>query len=277
MASFKVGSDPEIFLVDDEGTLRSAIGTVGGTKKFPRHITGGSVQEDNVLLEFNTNPASSNTEFVTNHVNIMKNISAMQDLKGLNLSVQATGEFDDEELSHPKARVAGCEPDFNAWSMSMNAPPDLSATNLRSGAGHLHISTDWMGSTRDREGAVERCDFVKALDVALGIPSVLMDNDKVRRSLYGKAGCHRPKFLSFGDKYNGVEYRTLSNFWLKSEELMMWAYDNVEYAVGWRGDWMHKINKDKILADAIQQTINTSDEGMAMELIDEFALEVVNV
>jgi hypothetical protein len=271
----QVGSDPEIFLKNGQGKLVSAINTVGGTKKFPRPIAGGSVQEDNVLLEFNTIPASTCDEFVRNHINIMKSISEIPVLKGLELSIQATGEFDEDELSHPSARRAGCEPDFNAWTMSINSPPDLSSTNLRSGAGHLHISTDWMGDERNREGAVERCNLVKALDIALGIPSVLMDDDKVRRTLYGKAGCHRPKFLSYGDKYNGLEYRTLSNFWLKTEEMMRWAFENVEYAVSQTNEWVHELNKDKRLADAVQQTINGSNEGMAIDLAGHFNLEVL--
>lgn len=272
---FAVGSDPEVFLVNNNGDLVSAIGTVGGSKKFPRMIPFGSVQEDNVLLEFNTKPATSSEDFVFNHMDIMRHINHMEELKDLKISIQATGYFDDSELTHPKARVAGCEPDYNAWLMGMNQPPDLSATNLRSGAGHLHISTDWMGDQRNREGAVERCRLVKALDIALGIPSVMMDDDTTRRSLYGKAGCHRPKFTGFGDKYNGVEYRTLSNFWLSDQELMAWAYENVEYAISCMNDWNAMLDSGELSGDEIQRIINESDVDAAMDLIDELSLEVV--
>lgn len=274
---FAVGSDPEVFLVDNNGKLRSAIDTVGGSKRFPRPVPFGSVQEDNVLLEFNTTPAMSSEEFVANHVNVMKSINQIDILseRALSVSIQATGVFDNEELSHPRARIAGCEPDFNAWNMSMNTPPDLSETNLRSGAGHLHVSCPWMGKERNRDGAVERCDLVKAFDISLGLPSVLMDDDKVRRDLYGKAGCHRPKFTGFGDKYDGVEYRTLSNFWLRSEELMRWAYENVEYGIKNMSEWIAELDADRELAQSVQKCINDSDEGLAIDLVTHFNLEVV--
>jgi len=57
---------------------------------------------------------------------------------------------------------------------------------------------------------------IPLLDLFCGIPSVLLDisNDaKIRRQLYGKAGDYRLPF-------HGIEYRTLSNFWIKSYPLM---------------------------------------------------------
>ena len=55
------------------------------------------------------------------------------------------------------------------------------------------------------------------MDCFHGIISVLLDSSKSsarRKELYGKAGAHRPKDY-------GVEYRVLSNYWLKSPELVM--------------------------------------------------------
>ena len=48
---------------------------------------------------------------------------------------------------------------------------------------------------------------------------MLLDDGAKRRELYGKAGAYRVKPY-------GVEYRVLSNFWLKSPALMQWVYDN---------------------------------------------------
>ncbi len=68
------------------------------------------------------------------------------------------------------------------------------------------------------------CQLVKQLDYFLGIPSLLLDKDEERRHLYGKAGAFRPKPY-------GVEYRVLSNFWLKSPELMRWVYNTTHLAI----------------------------------------------
>src|SRR3546814_1862742 len=54
-------------------------------------------------------------------------------------------------------------------------------------------------------------DLVKQLDWYLGLWSLGKDKDKVRRSLYGKAGACRIKPY-------GVEYRVLSNFWIKNKK-----------------------------------------------------------
>jgi hypothetical protein len=70
--------------------------------------------------------------------------------------------------------------------------------------------------------------------MVLGVPATLIDTDTARREFYGKAGSFRPKdTINFDadigpDPYDGVEYRTLSNFWLKSEELMGWVWNGVE-------------------------------------------------
>jgi hypothetical protein len=58
--------------------------------------------------------------------------------------------------------------------------------------------------------------MVPILDIVVGNTCVLIDRDPAnieRRKVYGKAGEHRIKDY-------GIEYRTLSNFWLRSYQLM---------------------------------------------------------
>lgn len=58
--------------------------------------------------------------------------------------------------------------------------------------------------------------IIPLLDLFVGIPSVLIDRDegaKERRKQYGKAG-------DFRYQPHGIEYRTLSNFWLYSYPMM---------------------------------------------------------
>ena len=57
---------------------------------------------------------------------------------------------------------------------------------------------------------------IPLIDLIAGIPSVLIDrsgNNKKRRKIYGKAG-------DFRYQPHGIEYRTLSNFWIKSYTMM---------------------------------------------------------
>ena len=64
-----LGCDPELFVKSLEtGEIVSAEGKIGGTKREPRAISdsGHSVQEDNVMVEFNIPPSKSSQEFVDN-------------------------------------------------------------------------------------------------------------------------------------------------------------------------------------------------------------------
>lgn len=220
MKGLSVGSDPEFFLKDKEGELVSSVGLLGGTKDNPRQTPHGYVQEDNVTAEVNSTPSVSKLEFITNHQLILKDLEDI--LTPLNLSVDISGSaiFKDELLSHPQALKSGCLPDFNAWEMCENEEVNYMTTNVRAAGGHLHISSPSMITPMDR------VRFCRALDMELALPSVIHDEDSLRRELYGKAGAFRFK-MKENDGYDGLEYRTLSNYWMKNESLMGFVYDKI--------------------------------------------------
>jgi hypothetical protein len=115
-----------------------------------------------------------------------------------------------------EARELGCDPDYNAWTGKVNPVPDVE-TPFRTGAGHIHIG--WtQGQNPKNEAHLQVCrHLIRNLDYVT-MPTTLVDTDVTRRKLYGAAGAFRPKSY-------GVEYRTPSNFWLASDELMGWMYD----------------------------------------------------
>jgi hypothetical protein len=154
-------------------------------------------------------------------------------------------------MQHPLAHVFGCEPDWCAWTGNTNPKPVPPHPFLRSAGGHIHVETQ-----------EDKHQVVKGMDLFLGIPSVLMDDGELRKQLYGKAGALRYK------EY-GVEYRTLSNFWIFKEELIKWVWRNTARA-------LENVSMDYTpYADEIQQAINNSDKALAKKLIDQFQLEVV--
>ena len=103
------------------------------------------------------------------------------------------------------------------------------------------------------------------MDFFLGLPSLAYDNDKLRREMYGKAGCYRPKPY-------GVEYRTLSNAWLKSEKLMRWVFRNTQEGM------RRLVNGDALFNKYgdIQAIINNSDKTEAMKIVKAEKIEVCN-
>jgi hypothetical protein len=229
MKFLSIGSDPEAFLRNSKGELVSAIGLVPGTKSVPYKTTNGSVQHDNILAEFNSKPANSLADFINNHRLIIGDLTDILKPLDLRLDFIASALCSDELLSDPISRIAGCDPDFDAWNLCRNTPASYTFTSLRAAGGHVHIAFD-----QSVNNPKARIDFVRSLDMVLGVPSVLIDNDSARRTVYGKAGSFRPKDtinsldgVNF-DPYDGVEYRTLSNFWLKSESYMAFIWNGVE-------------------------------------------------
>jgi len=248
-----VGSDPEVFLKDSSGNTVSAIGIIPGHKRDPFKTANGYVQPDNISAEFNSKPSLSKSEFINNHKLVLKDLEDI--IKPLDLSL----------LEHPDARKAGCDPDMNAWTMIPNRKPVL-VGGLRAAGGHLHISFD-QADCEGKEGVDNRRAFILCCDLVLGIPSVILDEDKARKKLYGNAGSCRFKFKEYYDPYNGAEYRTLSNFWLKSEELMGSIFDSVERVYNNLSELTEVCNKE---GDNIISIINTGNSELAKSFIKKY-------
>lgn len=254
-----IGSDPECFLRDSQGNLVSSIGIIPGSKDVPTPTPHGSIQPDNITAEFNSLPSYSLEEFIRNHQLIIKDLEDV--IKPLDLHLDFIGSVlaAPSLLSHPAARAAGCSVDYNAWKLCENDPANYNFTNVRAAGGHLHISFDQAVNSPEN-----RIKMVRGLDLVLGVHSVLLDPDTVRRELYGKAGAFRPKDKAFNDPYDGIEYRTLSNFWLRSTELMTTIYNGVKKVY----DNLEEISK---LAndneDRIIHCINTGDKQIAPSLL----------
>ena len=257
ISKIKLGTDPELFIANDTEVV-SAEGLIGGTKEAPKYITdeGHAIQEDNVMVEFNTPPCSSAEEF-TKEINVVLTyLEATLGLQGLKLHYSASEVLDPKYLHTKQARTFGCEPDYNAYLRRANTPPEASS-KLRTAGGHIHVGYPNAGDV----GQVE--DIVRAMDLFLGVPSVIMDKDDRRKTMYGKAGAFRFKDY-------GLEYRTLSNFWIYTDELKQWAFNSTIAAIKFVND---ADNREKLysMEDKIQTAINSNNKELANELIASFA------
>lgn len=255
-----LGADPEVFLHNLQHELRSSIGKIGGSKLHPMPLPLGDgycVQEDNVAVEFNIPPAASMQEFVES---IRKTLSFLNDgIKselGLEFSNLSAAYFPKEELKDPAALEFGCDPDYNAWTGKRNPRPKATDDTLRSCGGHVHIGLS---------DSVDKQSVIRFMDLHLGVPSVLMDNGELRKQLYGKAGAYR-------DKVYGVEYRTLSNFWIFQDKTIEWVWKATERAVA-AAESRHVL--DDAMATNIQEAINNNNKKLAESLVNHYQLEMV--
>ena len=256
-----LGADPEFFLLDTtSNTIVSAEGLIGGTKDQPIPISenGHAIQEDNVMAEFNIPPCIDAKTFNRELKFVIDSINDR--LPGhLVPCIKPSNEFDESVLTSEQAKMFGCDPDYNVWEMRENKAPEASTT-LRTCGGHIHVGY--------ADHTMEDSEFIiQAMDLFLGVPSIIMDTDTRRREMYGKAG-------SFRFKDYGVEYRTLSNFWIATENLRKWAFNNTMKAIEWLnagGEFSEQ------LQERIVDCINNQNVELARELVKEFNIEIVEV
>lgn len=270
----QVGADVEHFLVDGEGRGVSAIGLIGGSKKSPRAILGGggfAVQEDNVALEYNIPPAKDQWRFVYNLMRINDELERMcRDDLGLGRAIVPSMKFDAKQLAHPLAKRAGCDPDVCVWTRDYNPTVKLDEV-MRAAGGHVHISF-LIGDKKPEFPAdlTEVESLIMALDIFLAVPATLIDKDRDRRKMYGKAGAFRLK-----PEYGGVEYRTLSNFWTQEPKYMGWVFQQVERAINYvnnNGPMAHaKLSQYK---DVIAKAVNDGCAQTASRLTMDYNIKI---
>ena len=259
----KLGCDPEIFLKDAAGGLIASCGRIGGTKYAPRPLPigdGFAVQEDNVAIEFNIPPADSCDAFVGNIGQAMSFLQNMVSLQGLHFGQESAALFPWEQLESEEAKTFGCDPDYNAWTGRINPKPKAADARLRSAGGHIHIGD--LGQELSRQDIVR---IIKLMDLSAGVPSVLLDEGIMRKELYGKRGAFRPKPY-------GLEYRTLSNFWVFDPKLVAWAWRATSFAVdAWRNNTINPDEDDATILDAI----DNNNREAAMHLVGKYNLVMV--
>ena len=251
--NWTIGTDPELFLEKD-GKIISAEGLIGGTKNEPKPISdkGHFIQEDNVMVEFNIPPCNNAKDFVDNINFVREHLETLASLKGMKLNYTTSNKFDKKTLSTPQASQFGCEPSYNVYLKDISPTPN-SKSLWRGCGGHLHIG--WDKPTQEN---TERVIYV--MDMILGLNSIILDPDTMRRKNYGKAGEFR--FKSFG-----CEYRTLSNFWIKNDKLINWVYESTSLVI----DIVNSDIVDNLIekySNTVREAINNSDKNLAKNTLN---------
>lgn len=133
-----IGADPELFIVDNNNKVISAVGLIPGEKGKPYVADdmpkGFGIEIDNILGEFNIPPVTSKRGFVTN-INYMKNyIDNFVKQINPNYGIQciASRMVDDDQLQSDEAKLFGCMPDYNVYTEKKNKKPNAKNQNLRS-------------------------------------------------------------------------------------------------------------------------------------------------
>lgn len=175
-------------------------------------------------------------------------------------------KIDKKELARldEKNQKFGCMPSKNSYNESGAKLAAVDATKYRnrSAGGHIHIGADTPEFKEMLKTNPE--DIVMMLDIICGNICVLIDRDKgnvTRRKLYGRAGEYRLPV-------HGLEYRTLSNFWLQSSQLMSLVFGLTRLAVNLATHRTHgkeyiKAFKERVSSYDVQRAINSNNYTLA--------------
>lgn len=271
------GADPELF-IESDGKVVGSEHVIPETGFTGDAITRSSIQGQHI------NHADPSINIVRDGVQVELNLPATKCRQWLNLelhhafrllkknlegqkfqvSFRQVVEVDKVELEKlsKASRRLGCQPSFNWYSPIATIGVNPDTYTKRSAGGHLHFGLpSHLMQHRER--------LAPLADVIIGNTSVLLDRDQnaaERRKVYGRAGEFRlPK--------HGFEYRTLSNYWLRSRELVslvtglmrmtMFVLDTSVSSAevgGWAAD---QALLDLISLPHIEKAINTNDVELA--------------
>lgn len=211
---YTIGVDPELFLKLDGKPI-------GSERVVP--AGAGLVVRDGFQVEFNP-PASMSISVLGSWISkCFSELDRMVKLHpGVEISFDEVVDVDMEELNSlsERSRILGSGPSFNVYG-TKPLKCDRDTYLVRSAAGHMHFGL--RGPLFD-----ERVRLASWLDVFVGNTLVLVDREPraaERRENYGRAGEYRiPNY--------GLEYRTPSNFWLRSYTMMDFAFRLADMAIG---------------------------------------------
>src|SRR5687767_1797772 len=184
----KFGADPEVHILDKNGTAIPAHKAGFGDKNNPTHgrYTGAKMFRDGTTLEFNFPASTCRETFWVFVREAYSGAKILLEKQGYRYSAEAAVPFDpDKQLvdAPPDVMQFGCQPSFCAYELAAKVPAINAVDHdWRYGGGHLHFSTDNIESSKLK---LPWCapgeaillnpeaypDVVKLLDLYVGIPT----------------------------------------------------------------------------------------------------------
>jgi hypothetical protein len=257
-----IGGDPEFFIFGDikgKHKIISADKILTG-KENKKECTSGSYFFDGVQAEINPSHNNCREFFCRNIQGCLKDVYNIAKKKYDNIEFQPLASIkiqkSDVKGADNECLRFGCSPDFNIYSDEEKTYPDGKRFMTRFSGGHIHLgfsSINYMKKMKDPDVLYR---LIKSFDYLAGIMSVLLSNgeeEHIRRKYYGEAGTYRIQ-------KHGIEYRTLSSFWLVSpfiaslmsglmRDAFTFVYHNKE----------KELLFDKISEEVVINTINNLD------------------
>ncbi len=287
MSNIFFGADPEFFFKNKDGVVGAEKIIPEGGIEYPLASDKVPQQEgamfgedhkiiiDGVQAEMNIR-ATHCRQYLANEIALcmhqLKKILPKGHTIDLSPLVEVSEqEFDSISNTH---KGFGCNPSYNQYTGGQSQiTVDPFIVRERPAGGHIHLG-GYRGDMEQIEVLQDVDIMVPVLDIVLGNTAVLVDTNPLnarRRENYGRAGEYRLKPY-------GIEYRTVSNFWLRSYPLMGMVLGLAHQA--------YDIAQDPLLAgelmglvdpEDIRNAINNNDFELATKNFDKVVDFIVDV
>ena len=272
-ANVSFGCDPEAFftkggkVVGSEKVLPEK-GILAPPLKYSLAHTG--VVLDGVQFELHTLPSGSpvgvGRELAAAFKLLKQHLLSLPDIE---VCFIPTVTVEREELAtlSERARVLGCAPSLNLYGIPSIAV-DGADYPQRSAGGHVQLGLNAPIFSPYDTDCDNREDLVALMDLLVGNTCVLLDRDPLasaRRKNYGRPGEYRlPR--------HGLEYRTLSNFWIAAQPLTCFVFEMSHLAVSILStaltqknkideQLMSRVNPKKIVSAIMENDLQLAQEN----------------
>lgn len=219
-----IGGDPEFFIFEK---LKSKYKVITADKILPSkahksNCGGGQCFFDGVQAEINPHQHSCREMVIDNIRSCLSKVynksTKMYPEKDIVFAPLASIPITMKELKGADFECFrfGCSPDSNIYTEDTFEYPDGRELMIRFSGGHIHLGFDDEEHLKFMKKKPNKLmNLIKLIDLIPGLMSVAIspyEDELARRRTYGRAGTYRIQ-------KHGLEYRSLSSFWLVSPPL----------------------------------------------------------
>ena len=269
-----LGGDPEFFIFEKKGKkyiIITADKVLPSKHKKKRASTNGYIFFDGVQAEINPDPHHCR-EYVARNICYCLEDAYLEARKTFKKKEIVFAPLAGIKVTKANLKGAdkecfrfGCSPDSNLYTDEKTIYPDGNKFLIRFSGGHIHLGFDESDHMEVMRKSGKLLNLIKLLDIIPGTMSVAIsrgEDEVIRSQYYGKAGTYRVQ-------KHGLEYRSLSSFWLVSPPMVSLFYGLTRDAFNIVYNGKEKLILKQVDMKKIQKIIDKRDIKKAQSIYNE--------